>query len=400
MTEPLSNIALDATRPVAVLERAALAQAVAIATLAVDRKNTIPILSNLLLTGDGGSLTVTGTDLDLVIKVRVPGAADERLAVTLPAHKLKDILTKAKASELASIDQRETVAGVDMGGVRFALQSIPASDFPDLRGPADTAASFSLPTCLLELAIDRTRFAISTEETRYYLNGLHLHPRRQSPGAPVTLRVVATDGHRLAMFDMTKPVCGKSWSRGLRGKHAVIIPTRALDTFGKIVAVLRRAKVLPESVAVSVDRRVCRIVIGAVEITTKLIDGTFPDYQRVVPRHNDKNMTIGVKALAEGVEQVSLISSEKGRAVKFTLADGNCRLTVNNPDAGAAEMDIACAYVSDELVAGYNPAYVRDILAELSGDDAVWSFADAGSPVVVTDPADARFSAVLMPMRV
>lgn len=397
MTNILDNAALAASRPVAVLERAALAHAVNIVTLAIERKNTIPILSNLCLTGDGESLTVKGTDLDIEIAVRVPGAADSRMAITVPAHMLKDILAKARDSELASIDHPPAAptgkdktyrAAIDMGGVRFNLSALPYDDFPHLT--AEFSHSFTIAADELAAMFDRTKFAISTEETRYYLNGVYLHHVREG------LRATATDGHRLAMMTTAAP-------EGSEGMPGVIVPRKMI---GLVLTVLKAAgkaggkgySLPPISVQVSASR--IRFTIGEIVMTSKLIDGTFPDYQRVIPRHNDKVASLDVAAFGEAVEQVSLIHGKEGRAVKLAFSEARLTLTATNADAGTAEMTIAVGYGAESLDIGFNARYIRDVLANLAGESVTMHLNDAGSPTVLNDPADSRFTAVLMPMRV
>jgi DNA polymerase-3 subunit beta len=405
MTNTLNAETLANSRPVAVLDRAAFAQALAIVALAVERKNTIPVLSNLRLQGTGESLVLTGTDLDSEITFTLPGAADSRLAITAPAHMLSDILKKAKASELASMDHaadfdRDSCSlAVDMGGVRFSLNAIPAEDFPVM--PAAVGASFSLPMAELLTAIERCRFAVSTEETRYYLNGIYFHPRRAERGGPVTFRAVATDGHRLAYFDMTGgPINGRAFGQAFKAAGGFIVPRLALEKVTKAAGILAKAKALPESVAVTVGRNMIRLAFGPVQITAKLIDGTFPDYMRVVPRYNENVSTFAVKDMAEAVTQVSLISAEKGRAVRLDVRPDSICLTVNNPGNGRAETTIPATLAGEPLEIGFNARYLTDLLAEITGETVTAAFSDAGSPAVFSDPADSRFAAVLMPMRV
>ena len=233
--------------------------------------------------------------------------------------------------------------------------------------------------------IERTQFAISTEETRYYLNGIYFHAI-ESEGS-LKLRAVATDGHRLARAELEAP-------SGAEGMPGIIIPR-------KTVAELQKLVDDPDiAVTIELSDTKIRFTIGSVVLTSKLIDGTFPDYQRVIPSGNDKKLTIDRQSFASAVDRVSTISSERGRAVKLTIADGQLTLTVNNPDSGSATDELAADYDSDPIEIGFNAKYLLDITAQLSGTEAIFMLADAGSPTLVRDTGDANALYVLMPMRV
>jgi DNA polymerase-3 subunit beta len=235
------------------------------------------------------------------------------------------------------------------------------------------------------MLIDRTQFAISTEETRYYLNGIFVHTI-ESDGK-LKLRAVATDGHRLARADVEAP----SGSEGLPG---IIIPRKTVGELQKLVD-------NPEAmVTVEVSDAKIRLSIGSIVMTSKLIDGTFPDYQRVIPTGNDKEMRVDCTSFAQAVDRVSTISSERGRAVKLALSDGQLLLTVNNPDSGSATEEVAVGYDTDAMEIGFNAKYLLDITAQLSGDQAIFLLADAGSPTLIRDTAGDDALYVLMPMRV
>ncbi|MEK1932056.1 MAG: DNA polymerase III subunit beta, partial [Pararhizobium sp.] len=237
----------------------------------------------------------------------------------------------------------------------------------------------------LKMLIDRTQFAISTEETRYYLNGIYIHTI-ESKGQ-LKLRAVATDGHRLARADLEAPA-------GSEGMPGIIIPRKTVSELQKLVD---NPDVI---VTVEVSDAKIRLTIGSIIMTSKLIDGTFPDYQRVIPTNNDKELKIDCQSFAQAVDRVSTISSERGRAVKLALSDGQLTLTVNNPDSGSATEELPVGYDSDPLEIGFNAKYLLDITAQLSGTDAVFMLADPGSPTLVRDMAGDDALYVLMPMRV
>jgi DNA polymerase-3 subunit beta len=244
---------------------------------------------------------------------------------------------------------------------------------------------FTLPADQLRRLIDKTRFAISTEETRYYLNGIYLHAIEA--GGKLKLRAVATDGHRLARAEMDAPA-------GSEGMPGVIIPRKTVAELQKLVDV-------PDvAVATELSDTKIRFTIGSVVLTSKLIDGTFPDYQRVIPTGNDKALIIDRATFASAVDRVSTISSERGRAVKLSIADGQVTLTVNNPDSGSATEELAADYSSDPIEIGFNARYLLDVSSQLSSGDARFMLADSGSPTLIQDTGDENTLYVLMPMRV
>lgn len=368
------------------LERSNLLKSLNHVHRVVERRNTIPILSNVLLRGDGASLDMKATDLDLEITEATPASVEQAGATTVPAHLLYEIVRKLPdGSEvlLATTPDGGTMT-VASGRSKFSLQCLPENDFPDLTA-GTFSHSFKLKASDLKMLIDRTQFAISTEETRYYLNGIFLHTIESNNA--LKLRAVATDGHRLARADVEAP----SGSEGMPG---IIIPRKTVGELQKLMD-------NPDAVVtMELSDAKVRLTIGSVVITSKLIDGTFPDYQRVIPANNDKEMRVDCESFAKAVDRVSTISSERGRAVKLALSDSHLTLTVNNPDSGSATEEVAVGYDSDALEIGFNAKYLLDITGQLSGDDAIFLFADAGSPTLIRDTAGDDALYVLMPMRV
>ncbi|MDP8996597.1 MAG: DNA polymerase III subunit beta, partial [Pseudomonadota bacterium] len=267
------------------------------------------------------------------------------------------------------------------GRSRFALQALPPEDFPDLAS-GEFNNNFSLAGSELRFLIERTRFAISTEETRYYLNGIYFHDVGGKH-----LRAVATDGHRLAQSQMALP-------ESAAGMPGIIVPRKT---------VLELVKLLEgedAEVEVSISSQKIRFASGKLVLTSKLIDGTFPDYERVIPRGNDKILEADTKQFAEAVDRVSTISFEKSRAVKLALSSGKLSMVVNNPDSGSAEEEIQVSYDRDAMEIGFNSRYLLDVAAQVKAETMRFEFNDAGSPTVVRDPKDEHSLFVLMPMRV
>ena len=371
------------------IERSALLGALAHVQSVVERRNTIPILSNVQLEASDDRLSLTATDLDIEIQESVACSVHQPGATTAPAHTLFDIVRKLPDGAAVDLNfensnQRLTLAA---GRSRFALACLPREDFPAM-GFGDRPTEFRLSSDSLRKLIDKTRFAISTEETRYYLNGIYVHAT-EGEGIKV-LRAVATDGHRLARFELPLP-------DGATGLPGVIIPRKAVNEVRKLIDNSDGAV----SIALS-DARATKIrfELGDVVLTSKLIDGTFPDYTRVIPTGNDKKLVVPAKDFAEAVDRVSTISSEKSRAVKLNLDRDRLVLSVTSPENGSASEEMIVAYTGTPIEIGFNSRYLLDITGQIDGEDAQFELADSASPTVVRDSSDDHSLYVLMPMRV
>ncbi len=368
------------------IDKPSLVKALAHVASVVERRNTIPILGNVLLFAGKNELKLTSTDLDMEIVETVPARTKGEGSTTVPAHMFHDIVRKLPEGtdiELAR-DGDQGRLGISSGAARFSLQTLPADDFPALSAD-DLGHAFSIPAAELKRLIDKTRFAISTEETRYYLNGIYLHAAT-SDGKP-TLRAVATDGHRLAQAELALP-------QGAKDMPGIIVPRKTVNELAKLVEDGDgdvRVELSPAKIRVSTPR---------VVLTSKLIDGTFPDYQRVIPQGNDKTMEVDNQTFAQAVDRVSTLSSDKGRAVKLAMQDGKLTLSVNNPDSGSASEEIPVEYGFDPLEIGFNARYLLDISERLEGGTAEFQLADPGSPTLIRDGKDVSALYVLMPMRV
>ncbi len=368
------------------VERVALLKSLGHVHRVVERRNTIPILSNVLLRAEAGLLALRATDLDLEVTETLAADVGQPGAITVPAHVLYDIIRKLPDGSQVSLETTGDVGQVVIrsGRSRFNLQALPETDFPDLAA-GDLPTRFMVASGELKRLIEKTQFAISTEETRYYLNGIYLHAI-ESSGKSV-LRAVATDGHRLARVETPAPA-------GCTGMPGVIVPRKAVAEIIKLV------DDAGEEVEVELSPTKIRLTLGAVVLTSKLIDGTFPDYQRVIPTGNDKPLVVDKAEFAAAVDRVSTISSERGRAVKLSLADRRLTLSVTNPDSGSAVEELEVDYDSGPLDIGFNARYLLDIAGQLDGDTALFKLADPGSPTLVQDREGASALYVLMPMRV
>ncbi len=368
------------------IERSALLKSLNHVQSVVERRNTIPILSNVLVNAAAGAVRLTATDLDIEVVDEVPADIAQQGATTVPAHMIYDIVRKLPDGAQVEIEQGpdEGRLALHSGRSRFSLQALPSSDFPDLAA-GEFTHTFSLPAADLKALIEKTRFAISTEETRYYLNGIYLH--HVDVGGEARLRAVATDGHRLAQVEVDAP-------DGSAGMPGIIVPRKT------VLELVRLIEDADSTVEVSLSASKIRFVASSLTLTSKLIDGTFPDYERVIPQRNDKRMEVDVRLFTNAVDRVSTISSEKGRAVKLNIATDKVVLSVNNPESGSAEEEVAATYADEPLDIGFNSRYLLDIASQFKGDSASFEFADAGSPTIVRDTADERALYVLMPMRV
>ena len=368
------------------IDRGALLKALAHVQSVVERRNTIPILANVLIEAQKGKLSLTATDMDLAIVESVPAEVAKTGKTTVQAHTLYDIVRKlAEGSQIGieSIADKGQVA-LKSGRSSFALAALPADDFPQMAG-SDLPHEFELDASLLKGLIDKTRFAISTEETRYYLNGIYLHAT-QSNGIPV-LRAVATDGHRLARVETPLPA-------GADKIPGVILPRKAVIELHKLIGETSGG------VKVALSETRVRFGFEDVVLTSKLIDGTFPDYERVIPAGNDKVMDVTRAEFAAAVDRVATISTDKSRAVKLALAKNQLTLTASSADSGAAEEEIEAKYTGPAIEIGFNARYLLDIAEQIQGEGARFKMADAASPTLVEDPADSTALYVLMPMRV
>jgi DNA polymerase-3 subunit beta len=368
------------------LERNQLLKSLGHVHRVVERRNTYPILANVLLKAADGQLSLRATDLDIEVTEAVPAMVATAGSTTVPAHTLYEIIRKlADGAEVRLENDGAEQVLVTSGRSRFHLASLSPESFPDLKSGSFTH-QFNLPATVLRDLIERTQFAISSEETRYFLNGIYLHTL--TVGSQPVLRAVATDGHRMARAETEAPA-------GSANMPGIIIPKK---TVAEVQKLLDGAE---GDVNVEVSDTKIRFTVGGVVLLSKLIEGTFPDYDRVTPKNNDKQMSVDRASFATAVDRVSTIASDRGgKAVKLSVQDGQLELSVTNPDHGTATEEIAVAFEPQNFEIGFNARYLLDIIAQIRSDNAIFLFNDAGSPTLVKEDGDAHALYVLMPMRV
>ena len=348
----------------ATIERATLLKSLSHVQSVVERRNTIPILSNVLIeASEGGKIKLTATDLDLQVVETFAADVETPGATTVSAHTLFEIARKLPDGSQVQLHAADGRMAVNAGRARFSLATLPRDDFPTI-AEGELPTSFEIPASSLIQIIDKTRFAISTEETRYYLNGIFLHVTLPRPA-------------------------------GAENMPDIIVPR-------KCVAEIR--KLLDESggnvIQVDLSASKIRFTFDSVILTSKLIDGTFPDYSRVIPTANDKLLRIDPKAFSQGVDRVATIATEKTRAVKMALDKDKITLSVTSPENGTAAEEVSGQYSSEGFEIGFNARYLMDILSEIEGDVVELHLADASAPTLIRENDKSAALYVLMPMRV
>ncbi|MES2295384.1 MAG: DNA polymerase III subunit beta [Pseudomonadota bacterium] len=406
-----TNLALiSGALPTAMADRTTLTAALDIAARVVEHRNTYPILGNVRLRGDGQVMFVTATDLDIVVDIAVPAPADAAFDVTIPAKMLQQLLKGAPKGDFVAFTappvKVETLKGeevtsfdgdveIDFGKAQYRVAPLHPANFPNPKAPA-FSHKFVMAGSALFAGLDAVAFAISNEETRYYLNGIFMHTPQHAKGQFPMLRFVTTDGHRLARQEIETP-------QGAAGLPGIIIPQKTVGFISRLL----KGKTCPESVIVEVGASHVRFSFDNVTITSKVIEGTFPDYERVIPKNNDKLATFAIKPLLDTIEAVSVIASDKGgKSVRLSIDNGNCELSVVNPDAGTARSSLPVDHDFEHggferFEIGFNARYLTDILSELkaAGDTVSMAFNDAGSPTIITGAREGWLG-VLMPLRV
>ncbi len=362
------------------VEVAAMRAALKSVTGAIERRNTVPILTNVRLDVTDGRIACAGTDLDVWLTTKVDATGDAGFATTVEAATLANVFAKLPQDGVARIGIEDKRLIVSAGRARFTLPVLPVDGFP-AAPDRSWDADFTIDAAVLRDALSRVRHAVSSEETRYYLNGVLMHADADG------LRFVATDGHRLAAVTIDPP-------QGAASMPDVIVPRKAA---GVLLQMLDRCE---GPVAVVTSATAIRFAVGGTVLTAKAVDGTFPDYTRVIPVANEKRLTIDRAALIAAIDRVITISSDKTRVVKVALERDLLTVSVTSLENGAAREDIPCGYQSDPLEFGLNARFALDTLGQLSAGTIIADFAAPGDPTLWRDAEDAAAVFVIMPMRV
>ena len=368
------------------IERAALLKAMSRAQGVVERKNTIPILANVLLDAEGDKLSLRATDLDIEVIEELPSMVEQAGATTVSAHMLHEIVRKLPDGAQLNLNADPSTGRLDVvaGRSRFSLATLPREDFP-VMASSEYQCSYAVSAPIVRRLFDKSKFAVSTEETRYYLNGVYLHVTEEE-GQQV-LRAVATDGHRLARIDTELP-------EGAAEAPGVIVPRK---TVGELRKLLDDDEV---EIAISVSETKIRFSVPGLVLTSKVIDGAFPDYSRVIPSGNTRRLEVDAAEFASAVDRVATVSQERSRAVKMAMDQDKLTLSVNAPDAGSAAEELVVAYGDESMEIGFNAKYLLEIASQVDRENAVFTFADANAPTLVREGDDSSAVYVVMPMRV
>ncbi len=369
-----------------IIERASLLVAMSHVQNAVEKRNTIPILSNVLLTAEDGFLCLTATDLDLSIVEKIKGEIIDEGSTTTPAHLLYEIIRKLPEGSQVEIESAEKNSKIIIktGRSRFSLPCLPREDYPVIDNDK-LPVNFNINSKDFKKLIDKTKFAMSHEETRYYLNGIYLHSFKEN--SQTYLRAVATDGHRLALSQTILPSGAEKMSN-------IIIPRKAISELHRLI------DQKDIDIEINISESQVQFNISDIILSTKLIDGTFPDYQRVIPEGNDKIIEINRNQLSDAVDRVSTISTEKSRAIKLNFDSKVIKVSASSPDAGSAIEEFEVSYNGDNIEIGFNSRYLLDILYQISSEVTTFDLADSVSPAVIKDLDNDNSIYVLMPMRV
>ena len=369
-----------------IVERNDLFKAMGRAQSIVERRTTIPILANVLIFANEKEISLRTTDLDIEVIDKVPAKVETGGEITVSANTLYEILRKLSDGSTVELfdDQVSSMLQVKSGRSRFSLSTLPRDDFP-LMTSTEYICNFSVRSNILKRLFDKTRFAMSSEETRYYLNGVYFHISENNNEQ--FLRAVATDGHRLARVDTKIP-------DGIINMPGVIIPRKTVSELRMLI------DENDQNIDVSISETRIRFSTSEVSLTSKVVDGTFPEYDRVIPKDNKKKLEVDATEFAKSVDRVATISSERARAVKLTLSSNKLLLSVNSPESGEADEEMVVKYDDESLEIGFNAKYLQEIASQVDKDNAVFLFNSSNDPALMREGSDETAIYVVMPMRV
>ncbi|MGB5328140.1 MAG: DNA polymerase III subunit beta [Gammaproteobacteria bacterium] len=346
---------------------------------AVERRQTLPILGNVLLKSTSGDLSLTATDLEIEMVASITAKGSDDFQTTIPARKLLDICKALPDSSDINFTVDDSRVSLTSARSRFTLASLPAKDFPGL-DEITTLQSFSIPQNQLKSLFDKTSFAMAQQDVRYYLNGILMEI---SPGK---IKLVATDGHRLALSEI-------ALETGVNEDKQIIIPRKA------VLELSRLLESGDSSANCILSQNHLRVETNSLVFTTKLIDGKFPDYQRVIPVDGNKIMEVDRETLKQSMSRIAILSNEKYRGIRLTLSSGNLSIQANNPDQEEAEEELQVDYTESNMEIGFNVTYLIDVLNVLNSEKVQIKLKDSNSSAIISDSQDDSSLYVVMPMR-
>jgi DNA polymerase-3 subunit beta len=346
---------------------------------AVERRQTLPILGNVLLKSTGGDMTLTATDLEIEMVARIDADGSDDFQTTIPARKLLDICKALPDSASINFSIDETRVSLTSARSRFTLASLPAKDFPGL-DEIEIQQSFAIPQNQLKALFDKTSFAMAQQDVRYYLNGILMEIKADK------IKLVATDGHRLALSEI-------DLDTGVGEDRQIIIPRKAVLELSRLLEFGDN----PANCMLSQNH--LRVETSSLVFTTKLIDGKFPDYQRVIPVDGNKTMEVNRETLKNSMSRIAILSNEKYRGIRLTLSSGNLSIQANNPDQEEAEEELQIEYTESDMEIGFNVTYLIDVLNVLNSEKVQIKLKDSNSSAIINDSQDDSSLYVVMPMR-
>jgi len=346
---------------------------------AVERRQTLPILGNILLKSTGGDLTLSATDLEIEMVASVASDGSEDFQTTIPARKLLDICKALPDSSQINFNIDETRVSLTSARSRFTLSTLPARDFPSL-DEIEVQQAFQISQNQLKGLFEKTSFAMAQQDVRYYLNGILMEI------SPNSIKLVATDGHRLALSEL-------ELESGVSEDRQIIIPRKA---------VLELSRLLDSGDSIArceMSQNHLRVETDSLVFTTKLIDGKFPEYQRVIPVDGNKIMQVDRETLKHSMSRIAILSNEKYRGIRLTFSSGNLSIQANNPDQEEAEEELQVDYDEADMEIGFNVTYLIDVLNVLGSEKVQVKLKDSNSSAIISDTADESSLYVVMPMR-
>lgn len=361
------------------IERENLLTALQAVANVVERRQTLPILSNVLISVEREEIVVTATDMEVEAMAKTGAEVSEAGQTTVPGRKLFDICKSLPAQAQLTLEEKEGKVRIMAGRSRFMLSTLPANEYPSV-GFSGDEKTFSIESATLAEIIARTQFAMAHQDVRYYLNGLLLEAEKH------TLKAVATDGHRLAL-------CERNVDTGVEPLTQIIVPRKG------VAEISRLANHAAETLTIGLTGNFIRVRSGNQSLTVKLIDGKFPDYERVVPKGGTRTVTAERELLRAALQRTSILSNEKFRGVRLQLTDNLLKASAHNPEQEEAEEEIAVSYDGEPMEIGFNVSYLLDVLGVLDSEKIKIALSDSNSSCLLSNPDEPGSQYVVMPMR-